>query len=139
TEDLGGRMHITADKLMIQMAMPDRVVSNVASRALGNAYYERDNPESLTSMPMDDNFRVYDFTQATFRNRGSGCHPFLLAPLCGQCNIPNPIAQATGNICNTEAAQIQALTFISTGNVITEMAAQAIFQAGSGLTCNQCN
>jgi hypothetical protein len=92
---------------------------------------------------MDDKFRTYDFrndpmSRGTPQNPG-GCHGFILGPFCGQCINGNPIQEFTSKVCNTVGSQIQAAAFITTGTVLTEAQAQAIFQAQSNLACDVCD
>lgn len=96
-----GRTPLGANKVLIQMSMPDPVVSNDASYALARGY-------GFTP-GVSDNFQTYDFTSIT-RPEGSGCHSFLLAPICGAC--------LNDLLCTTFGAQIQASTFVASGGAI---------------------
>jgi pimeloyl-ACP methyl ester carboxylesterase len=103
-----GAQPIGADKMLIQMAIPDPVVPNGTSRALANAY-----GFSLTDNSATSRFQTYDFGTATPGN----CHGFILAPLerCGGQDQAPGIGRVTAAICTTLGAQQQAVRFIGSG------------------------
>ncbi|MCK6550539.1 hypothetical protein L6R52_32175 [Myxococcota bacterium] len=92
-----GRTPIGPDKVLIQMSLPDPVVPNDASYALGRSY-------GFALDGSDDNFQIFDFSGVTAPT-SSGCHSFLLAPICGECLVDT--------ICNSFGAQQQAARFIA--------------------------
>jgi hypothetical protein len=103
-----GAQPIGANKVLLQMAIPDPVVPNGTTRALANAY-----GFSLTDNSDTSRFQTYDFGTAT----PGSCHGFILAPLerCGGQDLPPGIGSVTAAICTTLGAQQQAVRFIGTG------------------------
>ncbi|MCB9646361.1 MAG: hypothetical protein H6730_07145 [Deltaproteobacteria bacterium] len=106
---IGVHAGIGAQNVMIQMAQPDPVVSNLASIALAGSYGYL-TPNS----PLASHFEVFDMTALPQASVGSGCHGFLLSPLasngeaCGAC--------LTEALCNSIGAQIQAAGFLEAGD-----------------------
>lgn len=94
-----------AGKVLLQVAQPDPVFSNASSRALASAFGFRTDGT-------DDHYQIYDFATLPSATQGSGCHPFLLAPVCGRCLIDT--------ICQTVGAQTQAAGFIDSGATTIE-------------------
>lgn len=118
------RTPLGANNVLLQMSMPDPVVSNDASHALATAYYG-------TSMAdWGPNFQPYDFTVLPQATQGSGCHSFLLAPVCGQCLFDN--------ICNTLGSQIQAAAFVRAGQVLERNTVNTLVETALGGTV-QCD
>jgi hypothetical protein len=109
-DDIPGRMPITPDRVLIQMSKPDLVVANVSTEALARGLYG--------SMPgPGDNLQIYDFTHTMASTRGTGCHGFLLGPLCGRCDHAVATDGLVDNLCNSIGAQQQAANFIATGRI----------------------
>lgn len=93
------------DNVLMQMVVPDPVVTNQSSVFLAGAYGFLP-PENN---PRADHFNVYDMSALPAANTGSGCHGFMLTPFgaagaCGEC--------FTDALCNTTGAQLQALSFL---------------------------
>ncbi|MFO0724917.1 MAG: Ig-like domain-containing protein [Myxococcota bacterium] len=102
-----GTPPITPAKILIQMAVPDRVVPNSTTRALGRAYGFDPADNSQTS-----HFRTYDFGSSA--NAAANCHAFILSPDAMGCG-----ASLTEMICSTFGAQQAAARFtFSNGAVI---------------------
>ncbi|MCA9556112.1 MAG: hypothetical protein KC933_39165, partial [Myxococcales bacterium] len=106
---IGVHAGIGPQNVMIQMAQPDPVVSNLASIALAGSY------GYLTEgSPLASHFEVFDMSALPQAAEGSGCHGFLLSPLasngeaCGAC--------LTEALCNSIGAQIQAAGFLEAGD-----------------------
>jgi pimeloyl-ACP methyl ester carboxylesterase len=100
----GGIAPLGSDKILIQMATPDRVVANFTTQLLGAAYGLNPADNSTNSR-----FQTWDFGTAP-----ADCHGFLLAPVaCG--NDAVPALPGLGAICATYAAQAQAATWVSSG------------------------
>jgi pimeloyl-ACP methyl ester carboxylesterase len=118
-----GRTPFGADKLLMQMSLPDPVVSNEASIDLARSYFEQGEESG--------SFTTYDFSTLPNARVGSGCHSFLLAPVCGEC--------LTDNICNSLGAQVEATAFVTTGTRLTEAQRQGAVGAATGFDCaNPC-
>lgn len=92
------------DKVLVQMVVPDLVVPNGPTRALGGAYGFDPTDNSETS-----HYQTYDYSGGAAQN----CHGFLLVPTPG-CQS---VASATGSVCATFGAQQQAARFIATGGM----------------------
>jgi pimeloyl-ACP methyl ester carboxylesterase len=116
------------DKLLMQISQPDPVVPNIASQLLGGAY------GFLADGAPTDRYQVYDFSDATrypqARN-GSGCHGFLLAPICGNLQL-GPAALVDG-FCNTVGSQTQAASFLESGG--TRVGPKRPASLGPNLNC----
>lgn len=127
-DQLPGRpANLGADRVLMQISQPDPVVANIASRQLGSAY-------GFDVMGGDEHYQVFDFTNLPNATQGSGCHGFLVAPICGAC------LEAT--LCNTFGAQIQAAGFIaSSGANITPVDQMTLFSGSPfQIDCaNPCN
>lgn len=109
------------DNILMQVSMPDPVIPNVASEALGAAYgFATDNTSG--------GYQVYDFSMLPQATMGFGCHGFLLAPVCGACFLDT--------LCMTFGAQQQAATFIATeGEIVGNRVPDSI----AGMSCaNPC-
>ena len=91
------------ENVLIQMALPDPVVPNIATRIMAGAY----GLPATSPPPGAGRFQVYDFSALPQATQGSGCHGWLLAPTCGLC--------LQDNLCKTIGAQQQAATFLETG------------------------
>ena len=100
------------DRVLMQMSRPDPVITNVAARFLADAY-------GLDVNDPAGPYQLYDFSALPQSQVGSGCHSFLLAPICGEC-----VAEA---LCETIGAQTQAAVFLETeGQTITGQRPSAI-------------
>src|SRR5262249_26990621 len=113
-----GRVPLGSENIMLQMSEPDPVVSNQATHALATALY------GTSSQHWPQNYQRSDFTRLPQATVGSGCHGFLLGPLCGQCLYDN--------ICNTLSAQVQAAGFIRTGTIISRNTANTLVEQAIG-------
>jgi hypothetical protein len=96
-----GRTPLGTDRLLIQMAVPDLVVSNRSSEILGSAY-------GFATDGSDAQFQRYDFSGVPNIPAGSGCHGFLLYPVCGACTCDA--------LCATFGSQLQAAGFLASGS-----------------------
>lgn len=97
-----------SQRILMQIAKPDLVVPNGSSFALAAAYGFK--PDDT-----DPHFQVYDFTRDPASLQGSGCHGFLLGPICGRCTHQNPVEAVADGLCNTFGAQAQAVAFVTSG------------------------
>jgi hypothetical protein len=111
--DLPGRMPLGSDRILFQMSKPDLVVSNQSTDALTRALYPMPNGSNGAG----DNLQIYDFTKTTASTRGTGCHGFLLGPLCGQCDHPDLSSNLFDALCHSLGAQQQAAKFVATGMI----------------------
>lgn len=118
------REPLGSENILLQMSMPDPVVSNNASRALATSYYGTEMSD------WGPNFQTYDFENLPQATEGSGCHSFLLAPVCGQCLFDN--------ICNTLGSQIQAAAFVRAGQVLERNTVNTLVETALGGTV-QCD
>jgi hypothetical protein len=119
-DDLPGRMPIGVAKVLMQMSKPDPVVPNVSAYALATGYgFKIDGT--------DPHFEIYDFTNAPAAHVGSGCHAFLLAPICGQCLFDN--------LCQSLGAQLQAAEFIDTEGATIGPEVRTIPALGAAVDC----
>lgn len=105
---VGVNRNFGPENVLMQMVMPDKVVTNQASYFLAGAYGFLP-PENN---PRANHFNVYDLSALPAANTGSGCHGFLFAPftaggMCGEC--------LSDALCNTTGAQLQALSFLESG------------------------
>lgn len=101
-----------ADKVLIQMVVPDLVVPNSTTIALGESYGFDPNNNTGTS-----HFQTYDYSDMNSLPNpspaGSGCHAFLLQPTAGcQDDVADGLF---GTLCATFGAQQQVARFIATG------------------------
>jgi len=103
------------DKVLLQMAIPDPVVPNLSTLALGRAY-----GFDTSNRGMGSPFQVWDFGASA---AATGCHGFLLDTVCGGSIIEN--------ICATFGAQQQAARFIASGAMeIKKRSADIVTPAG---------
>lgn len=86
------------DNVLMQMSLPDPVVTNLATYALAYSGYG--------IPPGNNRLQIYDFTTLPNATVQSGCHGFILAPTCGACLVDT--------LCNTLGAQEQAALFLET-------------------------
>lgn len=101
------------DNILMQMVIPDPVVTNMSSVFLAGAYGFLP-PENN---PRADHFQTYDLSALPQASTGGGCHGFLFTPIassggtdvCGECLIDA--------LCNTLGAQEQAATFLESGGM----------------------
>jgi len=108
---LGMRPALGSDRVLQQVALPDPVIANETSFALGGAYGFVDLM-AMPPMPTSLRFQLYDFTTAP---RATGCHGFLLQP-------GDPIGGFCGTdindaVCNTYGAQAQAAGFLDSAGM----------------------
>jgi len=96
---------ITPAKVLIQMAVPDLVVTNPTTIALGKAYGFDPTDNSATS-----HFQTYNFAS------GGNCHGFILFP--GTCTSTELGNGPFSGFCATFGAQQQAARFIATGGTM---------------------
>jgi hypothetical protein len=133
-DDLPARMPLTPAKILMQMSLPDPVVPNVSAFALAAAYgFKIDGS--------DPHFQIYDFRMHPQSMQGTGCHPFLLAPVCGHCApTANVGAAIQDNLCQSLGAQHQAADFIASGGAtIDSQPSAAMPKNFEGFMCtNMC-
>ncbi|MCC7386801.1 MAG: hypothetical protein IT384_33505 [Deltaproteobacteria bacterium] len=91
-----------ASKVLVQMAVPDLVIPNSATRALGRSYGFNPDDNGTSS-----HFQTYEFPAP---RPDTNCHGFILAPSCG--------ASTVDAICATFGAQQQAARFIASGGTM---------------------
>lgn len=117
-----GRTPFGSENLHMQMSLPDPVVSNEASIDLARSLFASEGGEE------SDSFTTFDFSALPNATVGSGCHSFLLAPVCGRC--------LTDNICNSLGAQVEATSFVTFGRRLTTAERNAAVQQATGFDCN---
>lgn len=115
---------LTTNKILIQMAIPDPVVSNQSTLALAASYGFDTMNTGMTS-----HFQVYDFSTAP---APSGCHGFTLAPSCPFANGQLDVVQA---ICATYGAQQQAAAYIASGGTMITKRGADLTLAGQMIPC----
>jgi hypothetical protein len=93
------------ERVLIQMTMPDRVVPNPTTLALGRVIGLNPADNSATS-----HYQTYNVG-------GVDCHGFLLLPNPAHCGLPGPGEQSAFNnsLCATLGAQAQVAGFIASG------------------------
>ncbi len=93
------------DRILMQMAIPDGVVPNATTKAMGGVYGFDFRDNSATS-----HFQTYNVG-------GTDCHGFLLLPNPAVCGVAGPGTQSAFNnsLCATLGAQRQAAGFIASG------------------------
>lgn len=101
-----GTPALTSAKILMQMAIPDRVVPNSTTLALGRAYGFNPADNGPTS-----HFRTYDFM--TSADPTKNCHGFILSPDTAGCG-----ASANEMLCSTFGAQQAAARFIASGGTV---------------------
>ena len=91
-----------ADNILMQVSVPDPVVTSSSSEALGRSY-------GFSVSGDDPQYQTYDCSASP---PPGGGHGFLLIPVCGACPLEA--------LCNTVGVQTQSVTYIaSDGQVIT--------------------
>ena len=101
---------VGSKQVMMQMVLPDPVVTNLSSFALAGAY----GFLPAETSPLADHFEIFDMSALPQASDGSGCHGFLFTPIasngeaCGAC--------LTEALCNSLGAQIQAASFLESGD-----------------------
>jgi hypothetical protein len=105
------------ENILMQMSRPDPVVTNSSSLLLGLAYGFDLDPTVEPFASNDEHFQIWDFTGLPQTMSGSGCHGFLLAPICGAIN-DNGTPNLPDILCNTAGAQIQAAGFLESGGAV---------------------
>lgn len=101
-DPLGTSINVTkaggfgVDNVLMQMSLPDPVVTNLATYALAYSGYG--------IAPGNERLQIYDFSALPNARVQSGCHGFILAPICGECLVDT--------LCNTLGAQEQAARFL---------------------------
>lgn len=94
-------------RILMQMAIPDGVIPNPTSRALGGVYGFNPADNSATS-----HFQTYNIG-------GTDCHGFVLLPNPAVCGAPGPEGQDAfeNALCATLGAQRQIAGFLASGGV----------------------
>lgn len=94
------------ERILVQMAVPDQVIPNATTRALGGVYGFNPADNSASS-----HFQTYNVG-------GTDCHGFLLLPNPASCGVPGPNNDPTAfenSLCATLGSQRQIAGFIASG------------------------